>query len=148
MKDIRIFLESSTIHGLLYIATSSQNLVKLFWIFVVFTGFTVAGSIIFISFRDWKENPIKTTIETLPITDITFPKVTVCPPKNSHTDLNFVLQKAKNMTISNDTRNELFAYTMEKVNNILFVTTMDNLEKLEDKDQNFNLYHGYYAVIC
>ena len=41
MQDIRSFLESSTIHGLLHIATTKQKLIRLFWILVVFIGFTV-----------------------------------------------------------------------------------------------------------
>ena len=144
MQEIRHFLESSTIHGLLYIATTSQKIVRIFWILVVFTGFSVAGFIIFKSFRDWEESPVKTTIETLPITDITFPKVTVCPPKNTYTDLNYHLMMADNMTISIETRNELFNYLTEILNHeYLYLTTKDNLKKLVDNDKNYNIYNGY-----
>ena len=76
MEGVGTFLESSTIHGLAYVATS-RKYVRLFWTIVVIAGFTCAGILIYESFNDWNENPIKTTIETLPITDITFPKVTV-----------------------------------------------------------------------
>ena len=142
MQEIRHFLESSTIHGLLYIATTSQKIVRIFWILVVFTGFSVAGFIIFKSFRDWEESPVKTTIETLPITEITFPKVTVCPPKNTYTDLNYHLIMANNQTVSIEARNNLINYATEILNHeILFKATMGNLKKLDDKDQNYNLYH-------
>ena len=86
MEGLRTFLESSTIHGLGYISTT-RKLVRFFWIVVVILGFTGAGVIIYQSFQDWQDNPITTTIETRPIREITYPKVTVCPPKNTYTDL-------------------------------------------------------------
>ena len=106
MENIRSFLESSTIHGLAYISTG-RKYVRLFWILVVIAGFTGAGVIIHQSFQSWDESPVKTTIETHPIAEITFPKVTVCPPKNTYTDLNYDLMMAENMTLDNETRNEL-----------------------------------------
>ena len=84
MEVVKSFFESSTIHGLAYIATRKKY-VRLFWILVVMAGFSEAGFLIYTSFRAWDESPVKTTIETLPITEITFPKVTVCPPKNTYT---------------------------------------------------------------
>ena len=90
MDKLRDFLESSTIHGLNYVSTTRKS-VRLFWVVVVFTGFTLAAMLINQSFEDWSENPVKTTIETLPISQITLPKVTVCPPKNTYTNLNYDL---------------------------------------------------------
>ena len=98
MEGIRTFLESSTIHGLSYISTT-QKYARLFWTLVVISGFTVAFLIIKESFNSWSESPIKTTVETLPISKITFPKVTVCPPKNTYTDLNYDMVKVGNTTI-------------------------------------------------
>ena len=73
MGRITTFLESSTIHGLTYIS-ATQKYARLFWILVVLTGFTVAGILIKESFDSWSESPVKTTVETLPITDIKLPK--------------------------------------------------------------------------
>ena len=98
MENIRNCLESSTIHGLSYISTT-RKYVRLFWMLVVMTGFSVAGMLIYTSFQSWNESPEKTTIKTLPITDITFPKVTVCPPKNIYTDLNYDLMMTGEMTL-------------------------------------------------
>ena len=113
MENWREFFESSTIHGLAYIATG-RRYVRLFWILVVIVGFTGAGYMIYQSFQSWAGSPIKTTIETLPITEmITFPKVTVCPPKNTYTDLNYDLMMTENMTLDNDTRQELTNYAVE-----------------------------------
>ena len=41
------------------------------------------------SFDEWVNHPITTTIETLPISEVRFPKITVCPPKNTFTNLNY-----------------------------------------------------------
>ena len=66
MEEARHFLEISTIHGLQYLS-SSKRFARLFWTFVVVTGFIVAMTIISESFSNWNEQPIKTTIETLPL---------------------------------------------------------------------------------
>merc|ERR1712240_678489 len=91
------FCEASTIHGLSYIA-SSKSFAKLVWITIVITCFTFAGILIHQSFQSWEESPIKTTVQTLPISEISFPKVTVCPPKNTFTNLNYDLHMAEKMT--------------------------------------------------
>merc|ERR1711963_1098999 len=91
IMEFQNFLETSTIHGLGHIA-SKKNLARVFWITVVGVGFSVAGSLIYHSFNAWDENPVRTTIETRPIDEIIrFPKVTVCPPKNTYTNLNYDL---------------------------------------------------------
>ena len=76
METLITFLESSTIHGLAYIPTGRRH-VRLFWILVVIAGFSGAGYLIYESFQSWAESPITTTIETLPIKDITFPKINI-----------------------------------------------------------------------
>ena len=88
MENFSNFLESSTIHGLAYIATG-RKYIRLFWVLVVIGGFTGAGYMIYQSFDSWAESPIKTTIETLPISDVSFPKVALCPPKKTYLDLNY-----------------------------------------------------------
>ena len=106
MEGVSTFFASSTIHGLSYIA-SSRKYVKLFWILVVVTGVTGALFLIKESFDYWSESPIKTTEETLPIADIKFPKVTVCPPKNTYTDLNYDLLISENRTLTEEMRNDM-----------------------------------------
>ena len=80
MEGVKEFLESSTIHGLSYISTT-RRFVRLLWLLVVVFGFAGAVTLISQSFSSWSESPISTTIETLPIEDVQFPRVTVCPPK-------------------------------------------------------------------
>ena len=141
MEGVRTFLESSTIHGLGYISTT-KKLVRLLWILIVISGFTGAGILIYQSFQDWSDNPVTTTIETLPINKMTFPKVTVCPPKNTYTDLNYDIMMAENMTLDNDTRDELTNYALDLLNFDMYETVMTNLSKIEDNDRYYNWYHG------
>ena len=105
MGNLRTFLETSTIHGLAYISTS-RKYVKSFWILIVMGGFIGAGVLINQSFENWNESPVKTTIETLPITNLKFPKVTVCPPKNTYTNLNYDLMMVQNMTFARDSTHD------------------------------------------
>ena len=145
--DIKEFLESSTIHGLLYIATTRNKLVKLFWIITVIAGFTGAGILINRSFQDWGDSPVKTTIETLPITQLTLPKVTVCPPKNTYTNLNYDLMMLENMTLDNDTRNELKQYAVGLIQEHIFKEVMSNLSLLEEENRYYNWYWGITRIL-
>ena len=125
MEAVRDFLESSSINELNHIANSSK-LAKLFWIFVVIQGFVISTYLIYESFENWKENPVWTTVSTLPISELKFPKVTVCPPKNTFTDMNYDLIAAENKTLSKEKKKELFEYIVELIEENIF---MDNLNK-------------------
>ena len=142
MNDLRSFLESSTIHGLTYISTTGKY-VRLFWIFVVFIGFSVASFLIYQSFQSWEESPVKTTIETLPIAKITLPKVTVCPPKNTYTNLNYDLLMLKDMALDNDSRNELTQYAVGLIQDHVYNDIMTNISLLEEENRYYNWYMGY-----
>ena len=152
MEGVREFLESSTIHGLGYISTT-RKLVRLFWVVVVIAGFTGAGIMIYQSFDNWAQSPVTTTIETLPTTKITFPNVTVCPPKNTYTDLNYDLMMTKNMTLKEDTRKELSNLASELLQDYVYKTIMDDMNKFNYYDPRFpsnylynNWYYGYTEI--
>ena len=139
------FLESSSIGGLNHIATG-RKYIRLFWILVVLTGFIGAGVLIYQSFESWQESPVKTTIETLPISQITLPKVTVCPPKNTYTDLNYDLMMTENMTLDDDTRNVLMNYAKELLYENLYEEIIKNISMVEENDRYYNWYHGYTKI--
>ena len=139
MEGVRSFLESSSIHGLVYISTT-KRLLKIFWTIVVIAGFTVAGIMIYQSVQDWKDNPVTTTVETVSIKEITFPKVTVCPPKNTFTDLNYDLMRTENMTLDNETRYDLSNYARELIYDDLFDNMLKNSSILNDNDRYLNWY--------
>ena len=144
-EAFNIFLESSSIHGLNHISTSKRYH-KLFWITVVIFGFTGAGIIIYEAFQSWEDSPVKTTIETRPITDLTFPKVTVCPPRDTYTDLNFDLKILRNMTLDNDTRSTIMNYAYTFLWDHLNQTIMKNMMLIEDHDRYSNWYQGYTKI--
>ena len=141
MGSIKEFFESSTIHGLQYIATT-RKIVKLLWILVIVAGFSGAGVLINQSFQAWDESPVKTTIETLPITEITLPKVTVCPPKNTFTNLNYDLMMLENMTLDNDTRTELMEYAVGLIQEHVYNDLMSNLSLVKYDNRYLNWYNG------
>ena len=90
MEEIRAFLSNSTIHGLYYISTE-KKFSRLLWIVVVTVGFVGASLLIEKSFRGWSESPVDTSVEIVDMTDVKFPPVTVCPPVNTMTPLNYLL---------------------------------------------------------
>ena len=143
MEGVRTFLESSTIHGLAYISIS-QKYARLFWILVVLTGFIGASLLIKESFDTWSESPVKTTIETLPISEIKFPKVIVCPPKNTFTDLNYDLMMTENVTLTDEMRDEMFNYAVQVL--IEDDLSQNNWTKLNEEDRSYNWYHGYSRI--
>ena len=143
MEGVSVFLQSSTIHGLSHISTT-RKYGRLFWILVVITGFIGASLLIKVSFDSWSESPVKTTIETLPIAEITFPKVTVCPPKNTFTDLNYDLMMTENVTLTKEMRDDMFEYALEVINEDGF--SENDWIKLHEEDRFYNWYHGYTRI--
>ena len=103
MDLLTSFLENSSIHGLGFIS-HTKSFRRAFWVCVVISGFTAAGIIINESFQNWANNPVITTVETMSIEDITFPKVTVCPPPNTYTNLNYDLITVGNKTMFDNVR--------------------------------------------
>ena len=119
MDGVKEFLQSSTIHGLVYIASSRRN-VRLFWLCVVTAGFIGAGLMIRQSFSEWASRPVSTTIETLPISGIPFPNISVCPPRSSFTTLIPDLIRARNITFDQENRRDLAGAVSEAVYNATF----------------------------
>ena len=146
MDEVKDFLESTTIHGLTYISTT-RTLVRVFWIIVVIFGFSTASFLIYQSFQAWEESPVSTTIETLPITKIKFPKVTVCPPKNTFTDLNYDLMELGNKDLDNDTRISLKNNAVDLLYDNLHESIMKNLSLLEHDNAYYNWYHAYTDIL-
>lgn len=99
MESVRAFLESSSISGLNHISTTKKY-ARVFWIIVVLIAFILSGVLISESFESWSTSPVRTTIETLDMKEIKFPKVTVCPPRNTFTDLNYDFMLGRRFKIS------------------------------------------------
>lgn len=107
MEVLQEFLETSTIHGISYIASSRSWLHRCAWICSVVAGFTFAGILIYNSSQDWKTSQFTTDISTLPISEASFPRITICPPKHSDTGLNHDLELAGKRPFTAKERGEL-----------------------------------------
>ena len=143
MEGFRIFLESSTIHGLSYIS-SSHKYARFFWLLVVALGFTGCGLLINESVKFWKESPVKTGIETFQINKIKLPNLTVCPPKNTFTDLNYDLLMFDNSKLPMEQRDKIFKNAVEIIETEVFSLT--KFSSLNISDNFYNWYHGYSEI--
>ena len=142
MDGLREFLESSTIHGLVYISTARAFLVKCFWFLVVVFGTSASVYLIYESFVDWNNSPIGTSEETLSIKDITFPKITVCPPKGTHTALNRFLKEHSEKPLELEKRKQLKKDALKLIEEReSWEIMMDNLQYREE-NRFRNWYEG------
>ena len=141
MEHLKEFLDTSTIHGFSWIS-SSRKLSRLLWILIVMGGFTGAGYLIHESFYNWKQSPISTTIETLPISQLTFPNVTVCPPKNLFLNLNYDISQSEKRNLDKDKRKKLATAFSDVTQDKYFSDMMTNLSLVVDPDRYHNWYHG------
>ena len=87
------FLESSIIHGLAHI--SKTAIVKTLWIIIVIISFCVVVNLIVKSYASWEKSSFTTTVDTKPISEVSFPEITVCPPMGTNTALNLDLLAAQ-----------------------------------------------------
>ena len=141
-ESIKEFLQSSSIHGLVYISTGKRYL-RLIWLCVVIAGFSVAGVLIQQSFSSWGASPVTTTLETLPISELDFPNVTVCPPRNTFTSFIPDLVRSRNMTLQlNETEwtnfNDFISYAAYDANYKARLRHFEGYRQSEHRD----LYSG------
>ena len=126
-----------------YISTT-RKYSRLFWILIVIGGFSAAGFLINESFQSWSESPVKTTIETMPITDLKFPEVTVCPPRNTFTDLNYDLMMAEQIILDDNMRDKMLKYAIQLIEEDEIFN--NNLTKMMEDNRFYNWYYGYTEI--
>ena len=145
MEEVAQFLESSSINGLYFISTT-RRWSRLFWIFIVLIGFSGAAIIINDLNYNWGQSPVVTVTETMPLRNVTFPNVTVCPPKSSVLNLNYDLIKSEKQNISQHARKELFQFVLEVIQKDFYEEIMTNLSRILIQDGYSNWYYGYTKV--
>ena len=101
---------------------------------------------IYTSFNNWEQHPISTTIETQSISQITFPNVTVCPPKNLFLNLNYDISKVETVRIDKEKRKTLIEASLDILQETFYLDIMRNMTKVEDPDKYYNWYHGYTKI--
>lgn len=145
LETLKLFTQTSTIHGLAYWATT-RKLERLFWIFVVLTGFSGAGILIQQSFQSWQDSPVTTTIETRPISEVTFPKISVCPAKNTYTNLNYDLMKMKeNVSIPSDLTDYADDLRENFIRHFQDDDYQEQLKKIRETFQEENRFRNWYT---
>ena len=125
--------------GLGFIA-QTRAFARVFWVIVVICGFTLASQLIMASFQNWADNPVTTTVETLPIAEAPFPRITVCPPKNTFTNLNYDLLFASNVSLSEEKRHSFVDTLYSKVLDFEFNEAL-NLY-IQEENEFRNWYDG------
>ena len=146
LGPLREFLENSTIHGLVFISTSSSRLVKLFWLTVVVTGFSGSTWLIVRNLRAWDRSPISTTIATEAIKDVDFPTVIVCPPPNTFTGLHLDLEMTRNIKLDNVTLQTLLDFIPNAVFDASFETKYEKFLSFTEENRFMNWYLGYSSI--
>ena len=74
--NLKDYFDVSSIHGFGHV-NGQKSFGKIFWLFVVTSGFVFAGVLVGQSFDSWRSNPISTVIETKPILESKFPDVDI-----------------------------------------------------------------------
>ena len=141
MEHIHEFFNTTSINGITFIK-KSKGFARLFWILVVIGGFSGAVIMLYESFDNWRKNPISTKEETKPISDITFPNITICPP-NIILNLNHDIKNSEAVILNNDIRDELIDFAQDVIDIKFYDDMMANLSKIEIPDRYYNWYHEY-----
>ena len=109
--------------------------------------FLSSSVLIYESYVDFQNSPVVTSITTQHIKDLDFPTVTVCPPKDSNTALNYDLMRARNMTLSTEERESLRAKLYEIFNPVPLHEEYIRLMKAAANLGNLQaIYDGYQSV--
>ena len=110
MKTLSDYASASAIHGVAYLNPSSNTAgERILWLILVALAFAFASHEVRILYQRWQDNPVITVLDTvtLPIEEIEFPAVTICPQGSSKDIMNaalfeqfkdFVFDKTENLT--------------------------------------------------
>ena len=86
-------------------------------------------------------------METLPISELEFPNVTVCPPINSFTNLNLDIVRTREISLSEGQRQVL----SQQVSQVVFTSNMERklatYNECEEKDRYRNHYRGISKIL-
>ena len=108
-KYFKEYATSTSAHGLFYLAEDGRSfLERIFWLIVVVLALTFSYWQTSTLYKQWNDNPIITTLETvsLPIKEIEFPAVTICPQGSMKGIAETVLFKQLSRYITNQRQSE------------------------------------------
>ena len=124
------YASQTTIHGFSYILEGQIAIERVLWAGVVILALFFTALQTSTLYKEWQEEPVITTLETigLPIKDIEFPAVTICPQGTLSGVLDAVLFKQLKAYIINKKLNE--RARMKR-----FVSNNTGLESSEDDEK-------------
>ena len=140
--NLKDYFDVSSIHGFGHV-NGQTSFGKIFWLFVVTSGFVFAGVLVGQSFESWRSNPISTVIETKPILESKFPDVVVCPPENTFTNLNLDLMNADNIVLDEKLRESLVNRTTEMILDEEFFSAYADQNDVLEGNKYKNWYTGF-----
>ena len=127
-----------------YTLTHQTNLGKCLWLLTVSVGFFAAGYFIHDAYPESLTQPVSSSTSTHPIGEFDFPLVTVVPPKDSYTALNYDLMTADNDSLTEENREIL------KTNATAIFVEQDYSEFLKEFLSISNakqVYYGFQKII-
>ena len=111
------YSSATTIHGIAYLFDGHVSILeRYFWAVVVCMAIYLATYQVSNLYNDWQDDPVVTTLETvaLPIEDIEFPAVTICPQGSRQEIVDLVLFRQLTEYIGKS-RNNLTTFTEEEM---------------------------------
>ena len=104
------------------------------------------GLLIWQSFDNWDKNPVSTTISSHPIDKVTFPKIFICPPEGTVTNLNYDITNTKNISLTSSQIKLLLDLVDEKIEEAELHKFKIGLESFVEQDKYRNWFNGSTAI--
>ena len=113
-QTCREYASSTTAHGFSYVVEQGNSVAeRILWSIIVVLALMFTTSQMSTLYMEWQNDPVITTLDTvaLPIEEVQFPAITICPQGSVHGILDAVLFKQFKEYVSNKTRH---GYTRRK----------------------------------
>ena len=144
------YASRSTIHGLGYISDEHFGISRMLWTCVVIAAISFTAFQTFSLYNQWQNEPVITTLETiaLPIKEIEFPAITICPQGKLNGVVDAVLFKQlseyiKNKTIGVYERKRRSVSNQNESNDKKFDATLSLDEMMKSAEEFLqNVYPG------
>ena len=152
------FCRQTAIHGLTYVANSNKAFERVVWLVFVIVAFAISVLMIHKSFEDAAMNPVLTTIDTIDVTNVPFPAVTVLPgeypvqraldgfSKRMYDYAEFERYQEEDALRNNTLFNNQWGFMTRGVVQKLIEATKADLKNLDDKEFK-TMYYQYKNTI-
>ncbi|KAL1492018.1 hypothetical protein ABEB36_012522 [Hypothenemus hampei] len=140
-KYFREYCDLSTIHGMKYLAENRTNAERGWWLIVFLLSLTCCSYSIYLVSEKWKNTPIIISFanEEIPIYQIPFPAVTICPLGKSYTyGHTKIIHKLDNSEPISETEYKSFSYI-----NLICDDSSIDLE-FSSKPKNFSFDDNFF----